>query len=65
MNRQTGKTDAPTDQHQDSKKPENLSADEMRQGEVVLKSRWQRWLIIGAFAAAMVLLIFVSMSIAP
>lgn len=48
-----------------NEKMENLSADDMRQSEVVLKSPGQRKLIIGIVIAGIIALIVVAMTAAP
>lgn len=61
----TEKSDSSSDQRNQNKKINNLSADEMRQSEVVLKTRGQRRLIIGILIVGIIAMIVVVMNVAP
>lgn len=61
----TEKSDSSSDQRNQNKNINNLSADEMRQSEVVLKTRGQRRLIIGILIVGIIAMIVVVMNVAP
>lgn len=61
----TEKSDSSSDRRNQNKNINNLSADEMRQSEVVLKTRGQRRLIIGILIVGIIAMIVVVMNVAP
>jgi hypothetical protein len=65
MSQQTGNTTEQPDPNDNRDQPEKLSGVDARQGKIVLKSKWQRGLVIGIFAVGIVLLGIVAVSIAP
>jgi hypothetical protein len=65
MSQQDGNATEQPDPNGNRDQPENLSGVDARQGKIVLKSKWQRGLVIGIFVVGVVLLGIVAMSIAP
>ncbi|HAE03156.1 MAG TPA: hypothetical protein DCL95_17405 [Rhodospirillaceae bacterium] len=65
MSQQTGNTTEQPDPKDNRDQQEQLSGVDARQGKIVLKSKWQRGLVIGIFVFGIVLLGIVATSIAP
>ena len=65
MSQQNENTTEQSDPKDNRDQPEKLSGVDARQGKIVLKSKWQRGLVIGIFAVGIVLLGIVAVSIAP
>lgn len=65
MSQQNGNTTEQSYPKDNRDQPEQLSGVDARQGKIVLKSKWQRGLVIGIFVFGIVLLGIVATSIAP
>ncbi len=65
MSQQNENTTEQPDPKDNRDQPEKLRGVDARQGKIVLKSKWQRGLVIGIFAVGIVLLGIVAVSIAP